>query len=421
MGVDEFVLADGIDDVAFLRSLDRAELVVDAMFGTGFRGALDGDAAMVAELFAASGLATLAVDIPSGVDGTTGEVRGAAVHADETVTFAALKPGLLFQPGRGYAGRVRVAEIGIDPVTTGVDPMLSVLEPSDLFLPRRSASGHKWSAGAFVVGGSSGMTGAPLMSAHAAARSGAGMVVCGVPGSDAAARAGGTELVIRALAATADDALAAAAADEVLADAHRFHAVAIGTGLGRNPETRQAVRRVVAGCPVPIVVDADGLNALAEHPAALQARVDAGLPLAILTPHAGEFARIAGHDVGADRVLAARGLAARLGAIVLLKGPGTVIAEPGGRAVVNRTDSSALATAGTGDVLTGIIAGLLATGADPFTAAATGAYVHGRAAWVAGTGDALVAGDLITALPPTLHTLRSGRDPGEAAPYVKER
>jgi hydroxyethylthiazole kinase-like uncharacterized protein yjeF len=425
VGVDEFAIArepGAIDERAFRRALDRADLVIDAMFGTGFRGALEGDAATVACAFAASGVATLAVDIPSGVDGTTGEVRGAAVRAHETVTFAALKPGLLFQPGRDQVGRARIADIGIDPVPAASGaPTLSVLEWRDLFLPRRGANGHKWSAGVFVIGGSAGMTGAPLMTAHAAARSGAGMVVCGVPGSDAAARASGTELVIRALAATAADALGADAADEVLSEVDRFHAVAIGTGLGRAPETQHAVRRVVAECPVPIVVDADGLNALAEQPAALRARGDAGRPLAILTPHAGEFARLAGHDVGADRVVAARDLAARLGAIVLLKGPGTVIAEPGGRAVVNRTDTPALATAGTGDVLTGIIAGLLAAGADPFTAAATGAYVHGRAAWAAGTEDALVAGDLIAALPSTLHALRSGRDPWETSSYSKEQ
>jgi ADP-dependent NAD(P)H-hydrate dehydratase / NAD(P)H-hydrate epimerase len=416
VGVDEVALTrapGGIDERALRRALGRADLAIDAMFGTGFRDALDGDAALVASAFAAAGVATLAVDIPSGVDGNTGEVRGAAVRALETVTFAALKPGLLFQPGREQAGRVHVADIGIEPVRAGTEPALAVLEGHDLLLPRRAPDGHKWSAAVFVIGGSAGMTGAPLMTARAAARSGSGMVVCGVPGRDAAARASGTELVIRALSATKDDALAAGAADEVLAQVERFHAVAIGTGLGRGPETEQAVRRVVADCPVPIVVDADGLNALAGQPAVLHARGEAGRPLAILTPHAGEFARLAGHDVGADRVAAARRLAHRLGAIVLLKGPGTVIAEPGGRAVVNRTDTPALAAAGTGDVLSGIIAGLLAAGADPFTAAATGAYVHGRAARAAGTGDELVAGDLIAALPPTLHALRSGCDPWE--------
>jgi NAD(P)H-hydrate epimerase len=239
------------------------------------------------------------------------------------------------------------------------------------------------------------------------------MVVCAVPGADAAARAGGSELVTRALPATPAGGIAADAADVVLADVERFRALAVGPGLGREASTQSAVRRLVAECPIPIVIDADGLNALADDPEPLHARRSAGFPVAIVTPHAGEYARLAGKAVDADRVLSARDLADRLDAIVLLKGPGTVIAGPGGGAVVNRVDSRALATAGTGDVLTGVIVGLLASGASPFDAAATAAYVHGRAAIVAGTGDDLVATDLLGALHPTLELLRSGRDPWE--------
>jgi hydroxyethylthiazole kinase-like uncharacterized protein yjeF len=164
---------------------------------------------------------------------------------------------------------------------------------------------------------------------------------------------------------------------------------------------------------VPIVVDADALNALAVDPAPLHVRHAAGLPPAILTPHEGEFARVAGAPVGADRVAGTRALAARLRAIVVLKGPGTVVAAPDGSAIVNRTDGSALATAGTGDVLSGIIGGLLANGAAPFDAAASGVYIHGRAATTAATGLDLVASDLIGALPSTLALLRTGRDPWE--------
>jgi len=414
VGVDVFMPADGVAEPALCRALARAHLAIDAMFGTGFHGALAGDAALVAHAFAESAVPTLAVDIPSGVDGATGAVEGAAVRADETVCFAALKPGLLFEPGRTCAGRVHVVDIGIDATRAwSGSSQLHVLELSDLRLPRRAPDAHKWSAGVLIVGGSTGMAGAPVMAGHAAARSGAGMVVCGLPGPDAAARAGGSELVTRALAMTAGGGLAAGAADEVLADAKRFRAIAVGPGLGREDETQAAVRRLVAECPVPVVVDADGLNALAADPAALHARRDAGRPPAILTPHAGEFARLAGAAPGDDRVAAARDLAARLGAIVLLKGPGTVIAAPDGHAVVNRTGGHELATAGTGDVLTGIIAGLLAAGASPFDAAATGAYVHGRAATATGSGDELVATDLIGALHPTLAALRSGRDPWE--------
>jgi ADP-dependent NAD(P)H-hydrate dehydratase / NAD(P)H-hydrate epimerase len=410
IGTEVFALVDGVDEAALRRALGRSHLAIDAMFGTGFRGALDGDAAMVARVLSESGVATLAVDIPSGVDGTTGEVRGDAVDAHETVCFAALKPGLLFEPGRTRAGRVDVVDIGIEVGAT----QLHVLDVSDLRLPRRASEGHKWSAGVMVVGGSSGLSGAPLLAGHAAARAGAGMVVCGVPGRHAAARAGGSELVTRALPATAEGALDADAADVVLSDIERFRALAIGPGLGRDARTQSAVQRLVAECPIPIVVDADGLNALAGNASPLHARRAAGFAPAILTPHAGEYARLANKGVDADRVAAARDLATRCDAIVLLKGPGTVVAAPDGRAVVNRTDSPALASAGTGDVLTGIIAGLLAaTMPEPFDAAATGAYVHGRAATVAGTGDDLVATDLIGALHPTLDALRSGGDPWE--------
>jgi NAD(P)H-hydrate epimerase len=409
VGAAQFVLTDGVDERALRRALAGAHLAIDAMFGTGFRGALEGDAALVARVLAESAVPTLAIDIPSGVDGTTGEVRGDAVAAHETICFAALKPGLLFEPGRTRAGRVRVADIGIDVGPT----QLHVLEPADLRLAMRASDGNKWSSGVLVVGGSPGMLGAPLLAGHAAARAGAGMVVCGLPGADAAARAAGSELVIRALPATANGSLDIDAADAVLADVERFHALAVGPGLGRDSRTEAAVRRLVAECPLPIVVDADGLNALAAEPAALRARRAASFPPAILTPHGGEYARLANKAVDADRVVAARDLAARLDAIVLLKGPGTVIAAPDGAAVVNRTDNPSLATAGTGDVLTGIIAGLLAAGAAPFDAAASGAYVHGRAATAAGTGDDLVATDLIGALHPTLDALRSGGDPWE--------
>ena len=410
IGVDVYALSNGVEASALTRSLRRAHLVIDAMFGTGFRGGLTGDGALVADAFTESELPVLAVDIPSGVDGTTGEIATVAVRARETVCFAARKPGLLFEPGRAHAGRVLVVDIGI-PVGM---VRLNVLDVADLALPRRLPTDHKWSAGLLVVGGSTGMVGAPLMAARAAARAGAGMVVCGLPGRAAAAQASGEEIVTRALPATPEGALDADAADEVLKDIARFRALALGPGLGRDDTTQHAVRRLVAECARPIVVDADALNALAADPTAFENRYRAGHPSAIVTPHAGEYARLAGHDVGPDRVAAARELASRLHVTVLLKGPGTVVAAPDGEAVVNTTDSSALATAGTGDVLTGIIGGLLAHGVDPLRAAATGAYVHGRAAIAAGTGDELVAGDLVAALPRTLATLRSGRDPGEA-------
>jgi NAD(P)H-hydrate epimerase len=242
-------------------------------------------------------------------------------------------------------------------------------------------------------------------------RTGAGMVVCAVPGAAAAAQVSASELVARVLPATSDGALDEQAADVVLKEIARYRALAIGPGVGRDDPGHRAVRRIVAEADLPIVVDADGLNAIAVDPAVLRAREAAGFPTAVLTPHAGEYERLAGRPVGDDRIGAARDLAVALHAIVLLKGPGTVIAAPDRHAVVNRTGGPALATAGTGDVLTGIIGGLLAQGVDPFAAAATAAYVHGRTADVAPTAPDVVASDLIDALPRTLGALRNGRDP----------
>jgi ADP-dependent NAD(P)H-hydrate dehydratase / NAD(P)H-hydrate epimerase len=412
IGVDEILLEHAYDVARLSRALARAHLVIDAMYGTGFRGRLEGAAAGAQAAIARSRVPVLAVDVPSGVNGTTGAVAGAAVTARETICFAAYKPGLLFEPGRAHAGEVSVADIGI-PVD-GVGANLAVFGVTDLELPAPGVDSHKWSSGCLVVGGSNGMVGAPVLAASAALRCGAGMVVCAVPGAAAAAQVSGRELVARGLPETPGGALAENAAGAVLGDVSRFRALAIGPGLGRDPGTQSAVRGIVAAAGIFLVVDADALNALAIDPSALHARNAAGHPLAILTPHAGEYERLAGRPVGADRVGAARDLAARLESIVLLKGPGTVVAAPDGRAVVNVTGGPALATAGTGDVLTGVIAGLVAQGVEPFTAAATGAYLHGRAADAAPTAPDIVASDLVSALPRTLKVLRTGRDPWES-------
>ena len=404
--VDVVRVGEGVDGDALRRMVARADVVVDAMYGTGFRGALTDDALAVCDAFAAFAGPVIAVDIPSGVDGLTGEVRGTAVRADATVVFAAAKPGLLFEPGRTYAGAVDVVDIGIA-VDDGDGASRTFLtEPEDVagwVFPRDPAA-HKWSSGVFVVGGSDGMTGAPMLTSHAAMRAGAGIVWCGVPGADAAAAAAGTEVITKALAADTHGALATDAADAVLADVGRFRALAVGPGLGRSEGTAAAVRRLVAEVAGPIVVDADALHALVGHLDVVRARP---VP-AVLTPHAGEYAALHGSPPDADRVAAARALAAATGAVVLLKGPGTVVADPGGRAAICPLGGPWLASAGTGDVLTGIVAAFLARGVEPFAAAAAAAFVHGSAADRAGhTG--LVAGDLVGALPATLEALAAER------------
>jgi NAD(P)H-hydrate epimerase len=398
--VDVVPLAEGVDPVALERRLDRADLFVDAMYGTGFRGELAGDARLVHERVVARGVPVVAVDIPSGVDGGTGEVRGAAVRADWTVVFVATKPGLWFEPGRSHAGTVEVVDIGIDPADPAEPgfPRLGVADPDDLraWLPSRAPDAHKWSSGCLVVGGSGGMTGAPTLAGHAALRAGAGIVWCGLP-ADAAARAAGTEVIARALPADATGTLTPAAADVVLADVGRFRAVAVGPGLGRGKGVREMVHRLVAGIPGPLVLDADGLHAVAGRPDLLAARTGP----TVCTPHAGEYAAMTGAPPDVDRVAAARALAAATGTVVCLKGPGTVVAAPDGRASICPRGGPWLASAGTGDVLTGIVAAFLARGVPAFEAATAAVLVHADAADRAGhTG--LVAGDLLPAIPASL-------------------
>ncbi|MGH9024553.1 MAG: NAD(P)H-hydrate dehydratase, partial [Acidimicrobiia bacterium] len=334
-------------------------------------------------------------------------VAGDAVHAERTVALAALKPGLVQEPGRSHAGRVDVVDIGIAVGRADSSPLLFVTERADVaaWLPSRDAGTNKWAVGAvMVVGGSGGMTGAPSFVSHAALRAGAGMVWCGVPGVEAAEAGSGSEVITKALPATSDRALDASAAGPVLEAIDRFGALVVGPGLGGDERTQAAVGRLVAEAPVPVVIDADALNALARDPAPLRRRHDAQLPLAVLTPHEGEFARVAGAPAGPDRVGAARILAARAHAVVVLKGPATVIAAPDGRAALNPTGGPWLATAGTGDVLSGIVGAFLAEGLPPFEAATAAVWVHGRAADYAGHSG-LLAGDLVPALRPTLEEL----------------
>ncbi|MDQ1514938.1 MAG: ADP-dependent NAD(P)H-hydrate dehydratase / NAD(P)H-hydrate epimerase [Actinomycetota bacterium] len=417
--VDRFDLAGieraVLDKHGLNRALGRADLAVDAMFGTGFRGPLEGDAAFAADALTAAPCPVLAVDIPSGVDGLTGAVRGAAVEAMATVCLAALKPGLVLHPGAALAGDVEVADIGIDPGTP--PPSLGVTEEADVagWLPRREPESHKWSVGGvYVVGGSQGMTGAVMLASRAALRAGAGIVVAGLPG-DAAPRASGGEVITRSLPATPAGALDEAAAEEVLDGLDRFRALVVGPGLGQAPATVAAVRRLVAEAPIPLVLDADGLNALDGDVDLLAGRRAA----TVITPHAGEYARLAGEKVGEDRIGAARRLAERAGAVVVLKGSRTVIADPTGRAAINTTGGPWLATAGTGDVLSGMVGALTAIGLPAFRAAAAGAWVHGRAADEAGHAG-LVAGDLIDALPTVLAGL-TARSPGADAPTRRTR
>jgi hydroxyethylthiazole kinase-like uncharacterized protein yjeF len=384
--------ATGSDITAAIGPVD---LVIDAAYGTGFHG---GYRSPVID----PGTPVLAVDIPSGVEGDTGTAAGTPMAARRTVTFVALKPGLVQGDGVGLAGQVTVVDIGLPPGEAAI----SVMDDGDvaaLFAPRRH-DGNKWSAAVLVVAGSPGMTGAAALCARSAYRSGAGMVRLGVPGGDLS-EAQASEAVSVALPATGW-------ATPALEAARRCGAVVVGPGLGRHPSAAAEVRRLTEESPVPVVVDADGLFALG--------RFEGDRPLkprsaVVLTPHDGEYDRLTGRPPGPDRIAAARRLAAAAGAVSLLKGPTTSVAGVDGRVLLGMTGTTKLATAGSGDVLSGVIGAMLSRGVAPLEAAALAAHVHGRAG-ARGRGEGLVAGDLPDLVSAVLSDLRAGADLEDGRP-----
>jgi NAD(P)H-hydrate epimerase len=364
------------------------DVVVDALFGTGFRGAPRPEAAEMIGRINASGVPVVAVDLPSGVDASTGRVEGAVVDADLTVTFHGRKVGHVVAPGRFHCGRVVVADIGLEALPTRarrVGP--EILDT----VPRRGARDTKFTAGTVVVvGGARGTTGAAVLTARAALRADAGYVTLCVP-ADALATAEALALEPVKVGLPSEGALEA-----VLAAAERAGAIALGPGLGRGAPERALVRDVLVGTKVPVVVDADGLSGL--EPVVREAPT-------VLTPHGGELARLLGvssEEVSDARLDAAREAAERFGAVVLLKGPDTIVQSPGAGPLVADHGPPALATAGTGDVLTGVLAAFLAKGMEPTHAAAAAAVAHGIAAHRSGLAAGLVASDVVEALPHVL-------------------
>jgi NAD(P)H-hydrate epimerase len=378
--------------------------VVDALLGTGFAGEPRGTVANAIEAINATGAPVVAVDVPSGVDASTGVVRAGAVRASATVTFHAAKPGLWIRPGKAHAGDVHVLDIGI-PRGAPADTSIGLIAPSVLArLPRREASSTKFVSGhVLVAGGSRGLTGAPRMAAAASMRAGAGYVTACVPASlqDAVVGAAPAELMTRGLP-DADGALSADAVEAVLEASARGGALALGPGLGRSEQAFAFARRLAREADVPAVIDADALNAHAGRLAELTGR---SAPT-VLTPHAGELGRLLELDsatIERERLRHVRVAAEQSGAVVVLKGDDTLIAQPDGTVAVSPGASPALATAGTGDVLSGVIAALLAQGLDAFTAAAAGVWMHvlaGReAARRLGGCEGVIATDVISALP----------------------
>ena len=370
------------DDVA------GADLVIDALFGTGFHGAPRPEAAALIDTMTSAGCPIVAIDVPSGVDASTGAVEGVAVTAELTVTFHGRKVGLVASPGRFHTGRVVVADIGLDHVpTAAVRATPAVLDR----VPRRSARDSKFTAGSLlVVGGAPGTTGAAVLTAIAALRADAGYVTLAVPRDClAVAEALALEPVKRGVDWPT-------AVDDLAPELARAQTLAIGPGLGRSDDARALVRTLLEQTSLPAVVDADALFGLT--PVVRDAPV-------VLTPHAGELARLLDAEsdwVDGHRLEAAARGAERFGAVVLLKGADTIVRAPDGRTVVCDTGPPSLATAGTGDVLTGVVGAFLAKGLDPVDAAVAAAVAHGLAAATAPHRAGLVASDVVAALPSVL-------------------
>lgn len=370
-----------------LQAASPRPLVVDALFGTGLTRPLAPALRESAMPLLQAARLRVALDLPSGIDADTGADLGVLTPVDMTVAFGALKPAHCLEPGRSRCGRIIVADIGLGAPTAH----LHRISPPRLKLPGPDA--HKYSRGAvLVLGGPAGHGGAARLSGHAALRSGAGLVMIGVRPDAVAENAARLDAVM--LAPVPDS----AALRELLA-ARRFAAVVAGPGLGTGETARNLLETLLAS-GLPAVLDADVFTLFAGAPEPLAATLRGP---AVLTPHAGEFARLFGTLPG-SKVDQARAAAALTGAVVLLKGADTVVAAPDGRAAINVHASPYLATAGSGDVLTGIIAGLLAQGEPPFEAACAAAWIHGDAGIRGGAG--LTADDLPALLPAVLHQLQ---------------
>jgi hydroxyethylthiazole kinase-like uncharacterized protein yjeF len=409
-------LSDGPTIGHFAEAMRGSDLVVDALFGTGFKGAPRGLSGTVIQQMNVCGRPVLSVDVPSGLNATTGSYEGECVRAEWTCTMGLPKRGFYVHPGRCQVGRIHVVDIG---VPTGVVEKVgvcdNVLTPGEaaVLLPERPPDGHKGTFGkVVVVAGSVGYTGAAALASSAALRAGAGLALLGVPSSlNDVMEVKLTEVITRPLPETGSRSLAAAALPGIRSMLAGADALAMGPGLSIDPDTQALVSSVVSEVAVPCVIDADGLNALT--PTAVAER-SGGAPV-VLTPHPGEMGRLTGRspeEVQSNREGVAREVAKSSAATVLLKGSPTVIADPSGELYLNPTGSSALASGGTGDVLTGVIATFLAQGLRATEAAALGAYVHGLAGELAAEslGEAgVIAGDVLDHIPFAMRELAEER------------
>jgi NAD(P)H-hydrate epimerase len=396
--------------------LDGAACIVDALLGTGFQGEPRGVVGAAIDAINDLGAIVVAADVPSGVDASTGEVSGAAVRAAATATFHAAKPGLWIAPGKTHAGEVVVIDIGIPDGAPVAPAEVGLIAPAVLdAIPPRESGATKFTEGCvIVVGGSAGLTGAPRLAATAAARAGAGYVIAAVSEPVATAIQGALlEVMTRALPAAGGGLGPESVAPAMELIAQRADAVVLGPGLGGASDTVVAARALARDANVPLVIDADGLNAHAGDITTFATREAA----TVLSPHAGELGRLLGvrsKAIDAQRLSSVRAAAVASHAIVVLKGDDTLVAGPDGTVAVSRGGCPALATAGTGDVLAGVLGALLAKRMEPFTAACAAVELHataGRLAAIPYGPHAVIASDVIAALPAARGLEAFGRAP----------
>jgi NAD(P)H-hydrate epimerase len=382
--------------------LSGSGAIVDAMLGTGFEGEPREPVAGAIAAINEADAPVIACDVPSGVNASTGEVDASAVRADATATFHAPKTGLFVDPGKEHAGDVEVVEIGIPRDAPRPERAGLISDGVLALVPPRPRAGTKFKSGVVVVaGGARGLTGAPTMAALAAMRAGAGYVQVAVPASTEPTF--DQKLMEAMTHGLAEDqgAHVPAGADQVLELCEKAGALVLGPGIGRTDGALEWAREVARRAPVPLLIDADGLNAHADRLESLRERPAP----TVLTPHEGELGRLLGIEsdqVQAARLACARDAAARSGCVVVLKGDDSIVAMPDGTVAVSRGATPALATAGTGDVLSGLTGTLLAKGMEPFEAAAAGVLAHARAGRVAADRigpNHVIAGDVIEAIP----------------------
>jgi NAD(P)H-hydrate epimerase len=406
------------------RRLSEYDLILDALLGTGTKGGATGRIREAIEAINASGCEVVSVDIPSGLDGSISSVPGPCVEADATIALAAMKIALVFPPASRYAGDVVVADIGIPEAafeSEGSDLVLMDRPTASALIPRRDPDSHKGDYGhVLIVAGSRGKSGAAVLMARGCLRSGAGLVTVAAPASaQPVIAAGFAEAMTETLPETEAGAIAPSALPKLRELLSARDVLAAGPGLGTDPGTSEAVRELVAGCSKPMILDADALNILAA--ARGQSSMGPGGSWfgigasAVLTPHPGEASRLIGvstKEIQSDRLGGARRLAKESGAVVLLKGYRSLATDPRGTVFVNPTGNPGMATGGTGDVLSGVVAAWLAQGLGPLEAAALSAWVHGAAGDTAARELGMIsmtAGDLVERLPAAYLALGAAR------------